>query len=295
MPQRSLQLGEFLRSRRAQVSPEEAGLVNYGGRRRVPGLRREELAQLAGVSVAYYTRLEQGQSQQASGPVLEALARALRLSDDERAHLHSLARWEPPSRRRVRPERLRPGVRLMVDSLGGVPALVYGRRTDVLVWNRMGHALLGGHLAFSGPDEAGKRPNLARMIFLDTHLRELYGDWKSKARDAVADLRVTASRYPDDPQLTELIGELTVKSPEFASLWNAHPVRACAHHQRAYRHPLVGRMVLGDETMRLPDDEGQRLAIFTAEPGSPSEAALRLLADLVAEEHRPQRATEVSG
>ncbi|TDC22267.1 XRE family transcriptional regulator [Streptomyces sp. 8K308] len=293
MPQRSLQLGEFLRSRRARLSPEDAGLVNYGGRRRVPGLRREELAQLAGVSVAYYTRLEQGQSQQASGPVLEALARALKLNDAERAHLHSLARWEPPSRRRARPERLRPGVRLVIESVGTVPALVYGRRTDVLAWNRMGHALLGSHLDFGAPDDPAKRPNLARMVFLDPHLRELYPDWKAKARDAVADLRVTASRYQDDPQLTELIGELTMKSPEFAALWNAHPVRTCAHHQRTYQHPLVGRMVLGDETMRLPDDEGQRFAVFTAEPGSPSEAALRLLADLVAEESQPRKAAEV--
>jgi transcriptional regulator with XRE-family HTH domain len=283
-------LGEFLRARRARLSPADAGLVNYGGRRRVPGLRREEIAQLAGVSVAYYTRLEQGQSRNASDAVLDALAGALRLTDAERGHLHSLARTESrPSRppRRPRPEQLRPAVRLMVESLGDAPALVYGRRTDVLAWNRPAHALLAAHIDLDAPERPATRPNLSRLVFLDPHTRELYADWRRKSRDAVAHLRLTAGRHPDDLLLTELIGELTVKSSEFAALWHAHPVRLCSHHVRTYHHPLVGTLTLNDETLWLPEDEDQRLTVFTADPGSPSADALRLLADMSTDEIRP--------
>ncbi|MCP2167538.1 helix-turn-helix transcriptional regulator [Goodfellowiella coeruleoviolacea] len=277
------ELGEFLRSRRARVRPDDIGLATYGGRRRVPGLRREELAQLAGISVGYYTRLEQGQSPNASDAVLAAIARVLRLDEAERAHLHALARPAPRARRRVAPERLRPAVQLMIDSLTDVPALVLGRRTDVLAWNPLAHALLAGHLDRDSVRHPHTRPNWARLFFLDPHLRELVTDWPGKARDTVADLRLIAGRHPDDPRLAELVGELTMRSAEFAALWSAHPVRRCARHTREYRHPVVGPLTLNDELLTLPDDEGQRLVVFTVAPGSASQAALRLLADLVAD------------
>jgi transcriptional regulator with XRE-family HTH domain len=271
------ELGDFLRSRRARLRPVDAGLVDYGERRRVPGLRREELAQLAGVSAGYYTRLEQGQSPHASDAVLDALATALRLDDDERAHLHTLASPAPRARRRPRPERPHPRLGTLVDALGDVPALVLGRHTDVLAWNRMGHALLASHLDFRAPRNPAQRPNWTRLFFLDPHLRELFTGWPAKARDTVADLRQIAGHRPGDRALAELVGELTMNSPEFAALWSAHPVRGCAHHTRDYRHPLAGTMTLTDELLPLPDEDGQRLAVFYAEPDSPSAAALSLL------------------
>jgi transcriptional regulator with XRE-family HTH domain len=270
-------LGEFLRSRRARLRPADVDLADYGDRRRVPGLRREELAHLAGVSVGYYTRLEQGQSRHASEAVLDALAAALRLDDDERTHLHVLARPKPrAAKRRPRPERVHPRLTALVDSLAA-PAIVLGRHTDVLAWNRLGHALLAGHIDFAGRT----RPNWARLFFLDPHVVELFGDgWPRKARDTVADLRMIAARRPDDLALAELVGELTMRSPEFATLWAAHAVRGCAHHTRVYHHPLVGALTLTDDLMTLPDDDGQRLAVFYAEPGSPSAAGLDLLGRL---------------
>ncbi|WP_280426029.1 helix-turn-helix transcriptional regulator [Nocardia carnea] len=277
------ELGEFLRSRRAQLRPDDAGLPTYGGRRRVPGLRREELAQLAGVSAGYYTRLEQRQSPNASDAVLDAVARVLRLDEAERAHLYSLARPQPGTgRRTVEPEQVRPGVRLMIESFGDVPALVMGRFVDVLAWNPMAHALLAGHLDFDAPNHPGNRPNIARWVFLDPHTRELYDDWPRKARSTVADLRLIAGQHPGAPALNNLIGELTIGSPEFAKLWAAHTVGDCGGASRTYHHPLVGTMALRTEFMTLPD-EGQRIAVFNAEPDSPDEAALRLLTDLTAE------------
>lgn len=274
------ELGTFLRSRRARLRPEDIGLVTYGGRRRVPGLRREELAQLAGVSVGYYTRLEQGQSPNASDAVLDAVARVLRLTDTERAHLHSLARKKPRARRRVRPEQVRQGVRLMIDAFGDVPALVIGRTGDILCWNRMAHALLAGHVGFDAPGRTGERPNVARLVFLDPHTRELYADWRQKARATVEDLRMTAARHPDDPRFAELVGDLTLHSPEFATLWAAQDVRPCLRQTREFRHPLVGSLTLANELLDLTYDDGQRVSVFNAEPGSPSHTALRLLADL---------------
>ncbi|TQM38256.1 helix-turn-helix transcriptional regulator [Pseudonocardia cypriaca] len=271
-------LGEFLRSRRAALTPDAAGLPDYGERRRVPGLRREELARLAGVSVGYYVRLEQDQSGGVSPAVLDALARALRLGDDERAHLHRLARPAAPSVRTDEPERLRPAVRTMIDALR-VPAIVLGRRTDVLAWNRLGHALLAAALDVDAPGDERRRPNWSRLLFLDPHFRTLIVDWPGKARDTVADLRLLTGRFPDDRRLAELVGELSIASPEFAELWAAHPAHGCAHHTREYDHELVGRLTLTDELMALPDD-GQRVAVFTAEPGSASHDALELLAQL---------------
>ncbi|KAA2253837.1 helix-turn-helix transcriptional regulator [Solihabitans fulvus] len=275
------QLGDFLRTRRARLQPEDVGLVAFGARRRVPGLRREELAQLAGVSVAYYTRLEQGQSGNASDGVLDAIARALRLSEDEQAHLRNLARPARTKRRAApRPECARPATRALIAAVEGVAAVALDRRNDVLAWNPLGHALLAGHLDFDGPDRPGERPNLSRMLFLDPHTRELYPRWDEEARRAVASLRVVAGGVPDDRLLAEQIGELSMKSPEFAALWSRHPVHKCAFGTKHFHHPLVGAMELSFEAMALPDDSGQRVLLYGAEPGSASEAALRLLATL---------------
>jgi transcriptional regulator with XRE-family HTH domain len=277
------ELGDFLRSRRARVDPADAG-VRHHGRRRVPGLRREELAPAAGISVGYYTRLEQGKQVNVSVSVVDALARALRLDRDEWSHLRRLAGVEPLGTSPDRPERLRDGVRLLVESMGHLPALVLGRVGDVLAWNRLGHALLAGHLPFED------RPNWVRLMFLDPRPRELFADWPAKARDTVADLRVIAGRYPDDRRVAGLVAELAA-CPGFRALWESHPVRRCVHHARRYRHPVVGELTLTDELLTLPDDDGQRLVVFNAEPGSSSAAALTLLAELAAGDDRKSRWT----
>lgn len=274
-------LGDFLQSRRARLSPGDAGLRSYGERRRVPGLRREELAQLAGVSVSYYARLEQGQSANASDEVLDALARALRLDADEQAHLRDLAR---PRRgraaRRPRAERPDPALRRLVEAMTGVPAVLSGRSGDVLAWNRLAHALLAGHLDLTAPERPSDRPNIARMVFLDAHTRELFVDWPAKARAVVAHLRMMAGRYPEDPGLTALIGELTVGGLEFARFWARHPVRTCEPATLVLRHPVVGRLTVEQQVLVAPAEPDQFLVTITAEPGSPDEAALTLLGAL---------------
>ncbi|MFF1869394.1 helix-turn-helix transcriptional regulator [Streptomyces sp. CB03911] len=277
--EKPVELSDFLRTRRARLQPEDVGLVAYGVRRRVPGLRREELAQLAGVSVTYYTRLEQGQSLNASDEVLDALARALRLSPDEHAHLRNIAR---PGRARPRPadrfERARAGTRQLIAAMREVPAVVVGHRNEVLAWNPLGHALLAGHLDPAAPDHRGERPNLSRMLFLDPHTRELYRRWEEEARANVAYLRLTAGRHPDDRELAALVGELSMNSPEFAALWARHPVNDCLFGSKELHHPVVGRLELAFEAMPLPEGGGHRMLLYSAEPGSASEAALRLLA-----------------
>ncbi len=279
MEQRSA-LADFLQSRRARLRPEEAGLVNYGERRRVPGLRREELAQLAGVSVSYYTRLEQGQSQHASDAVLDAIARTLRLDEQEREYLLRLARPGRPPHRAPRPEQVRPGLRTLIESMPDTPAVVLGRSTDALAWNTLGHALVAGHLDVTSPTRPADRPNMTRLVFLDAHTRELYVDWKGKARSAVAHLRMLAGQSPHDPRLAALVGELTMHSNEFAALWAAHPVRHCEPSPRAFHHPLVGELTLWQETLRPLADDDQMVVLYGAVPGSASEAGLRLLAAL---------------
>jgi transcriptional regulator with XRE-family HTH domain len=271
-------LGEFLRSRRARLTPEDAGIVSYGARR-VPGLRREELAQLAGVSATYYTRLEQGQSANASESVIEALARALELDDDERMHLHDLARPARAARsRRARPDAARPSTVRLIEAMGDVPAVAMGRRTEVLAWNPLGHALLAGHVPFDAPSRPRERPNLTRMLFLDAHTRELYPRWAEEAARAVASLRLVAGRHRDDRELADLVGELSLASRAFSSLWSKHPVKSCLAGVKRLRHPEVGELELEFAVLLLPDDSGQRILTYTAAPGSPSDAALRLLA-----------------
>lgn len=271
------QLGEFLQTRRSQLQPEDVGVATYGDQRRVPGLRREELALLAGVSASYYSRLEQGHASNASPEVLDALARALRLNDVERRHLHELAAAtrRPGPGRRPAPERLGPAVRQLVAVLGDVPVLVLGRRSDVLAWNIPGHALYAGHLPFDGPDAPRRRPNMARLVFLDAHTRGLYADWAAKARAVVATLRMASGRYPDDPLLASLLGELTVKSPEFGAMWADHRVKAGGDAAYEMRHPLVGAMWVTQQTLRTADE--QAVVVATTEPGSPSQAAMTLL------------------
>ncbi|MFC8509789.1 helix-turn-helix transcriptional regulator [Streptomyces sp. NPDC057411] len=272
----SSELSEFLRSRRARLKPQDVGLPEFGRHRRVPGLRREELAQLAGVSVAYYTRLEQGNGRNVSMEVLDSIARALRLSDTERAHLTHLAKPTVKKRQRAqaRPQRVRPGLVQLLDSMEGVPAFVLGRRGDILAWNRMARALMGD-LAAMEPRER----NMARMVFLDPNTRDLYVDWECKATEVVSVLRLYAGLHPDDQELLALVGELSVRSEEFRSLWAAHTVTDKGHGEKQVRHPLVGEMTLSYESLRISgDDPDLMLVTYHAEPGTPSADALRLLA-----------------
>ncbi|MER5559599.1 MULTISPECIES: helix-turn-helix transcriptional regulator [unclassified Streptomyces] len=273
MDQRA-ELSEFLRSRRARLKPEDVGLPDHGRHRRVPGLRREELAQLAGVSVAYYTRLEQGNAQNVSVEVLEAIGRVLRLSETEQNHLTHVAKGKAKKKRAAacKPHQVRPALQQLIDAMEGVPAYIVGPRLDILGWNRMAAALFGD-MSQLPPQER----NLARQVFLDPASRSLYVDWHSKAVDMVSVLRLGAGCYPDDPQLTSLIGELSVKSEEFRTMWAAHTVADKGHGVKRLRHPVVGELTLAYETLKLPDAHDLSLVTYHAEPGSASQESLRLL------------------
>jgi transcriptional regulator with XRE-family HTH domain len=270
----SAELSEFLRSRRARLKPADLGLPEYGRQRRVPGLRREELAQVAGVSVAYYTRLEQGNGRNVSLEVLNAISDALRLSETEHTHLLHLAK---PTQQRgattSSTQRVRPALLTMLDAIDGVPAYVWGRRTEVLAWNRTASALFGDWAARAPRDR-----NWARIVFLDPDARRLFPNWKVKAADVVGQLRLDAGRHPNDPLLAELVGELSVKSDGFRTLWASHDVKRKTHASMRIAHPLVGELTVHYETFALPDDQEQALSIYHTEPGSASEEALRLLA-----------------
>ncbi|MBB5956069.1 PAS domain-containing protein [Saccharothrix tamanrassetensis] len=262
-------LGEFLRTRRARVRPDDVGLPG-GGRRRVPGLRREELALLAGVSVDYYMRLEQGRTPAVSDAVLDAVARVLKLDETERTHLRNLVR--PTTARKVAPQRARPGLRRLLDSMGAVPAFVMGRRAEVLAWNALAEALYG----FA--DLEPEMRNSARYSFLHPEARTFYRDWPAIAADTVAVLRLDAGRYPDDARLAALVGELSVKDETFRKLWAQHAVLEKTHGTKLIHHPVVGDLDLDYEMMRLPGDPGLHLAVYTAKENSPTEERLRLLA-----------------
>jgi transcriptional regulator with XRE-family HTH domain len=271
---RRAELSEFLRTRRARLKPEEVGLPDFGRHRRVPGLRREELAQLAGVSVAYYTRLEQGNGRNVSAEVLDAIARALRLTDAEHAHLTHLAKPKQHKKKQTaRPQQVRGALRQLLDAFEGVPAYVVGRRSDILVWNRMAAAVFGDWSELP-PQER----NWARMVFLKPEYRELFVDWDQKASDIVAFLRMDAGCHPDDPRLSALVGELSVKSEEFRLLWATHDVKEKSYGVKRLSHPLVGALTLSFETLKLADDGDQSMVTYHAEPGSASAEALRLLA-----------------
>ncbi|MEU1631042.1 helix-turn-helix transcriptional regulator [Streptomyces sp. NPDC020096] len=281
------QLGRFLRTRRAQLQPSDVGLREFDERRRVPGLRRDELARLAGVSESYYTRLEQGLSRGASTEVLDALARALRLDETEHRHLYDLAGvgrkgGKDRTRKPPTPERITETTRQLIDAFGDTPVIVLGRRSDVLAWNRTGHALFAGHLDPRSPQDPAQRPNTARLVFRDAHTRELYEDWPKKARDAVGRLRLAVGRYPDDPLLAALIGELVMHSEEFTDLWSEHRVRSWDIAAYRMRHPLVGPMDVTQQAVAVPNEQGQRLVAVTAVAGSAAQAALTLLAQATA-------------
>ncbi|MEU2423851.1 helix-turn-helix transcriptional regulator [Streptomyces sp. NPDC007851] len=264
-------LGDFLRSRRARIRPEEVGLPSYG-RRRVPGLRREEVAQLAGVSVDYYIRLEQGRGLRASDAVLDAIARVLRLDETEHAYLRTVAR-PGAARGAGRPAvpRVRPGVQLLLDAMERSPAFVLGRRMEVLAWNALADALLGlGALAPAAR-------SMPRLVFLDPAAAGFYPEWAAIAAQTVANLRISAGRYPDDPALTALVGELSVKSADFRRLWADHEVKACAYGVKRVQHPVAGLLTLPYETLAVPEDPDQTLVVYTPEPGSETAERLALL------------------
>ncbi|WP_069770901.1 helix-turn-helix domain-containing protein [Streptomyces sp. LUP30] len=270
---RRAELSEFLRTRRARLKPEDVGLPDFGRHRRVPGLRREELAQLAGVSVAYYTRLEQGNGRNVSAEVLDAIARALRLTDAEHAHLTHLAKPKHKKKQTARSPQTRPALQQLLDAMDAVPAYVIGRRSEILAWNRLAAALFGDW----GELPAAER-NWARLTFLRPDYHDLFVDWEQKAIDIVCVLRMEAGCYPDDPRLSALVGELSVKSDDFRRLWATHDVKEKSHGVKRMRHPLVGELSLNFEGFRLSDDSEQVMVTYHAEPGSASAEALRLLA-----------------
>ncbi|MFF1304012.1 helix-turn-helix domain-containing protein [Streptomyces sp. NPDC058307] len=270
---RRAELSEFLRTRRARLKPEDVGLPDFGRHRRVPGLRREELAQLAGVSVAYYTRLEQGNGRNVSTEVLGSIARALRLTDAEHAHLEHLAKPKQHKKKAAaRTEQVRGAIRQLLDSVD-VPAYVSGRRSDILAWNRMAAAVFGDWSELPVQER-----NWARLVFLRPEYRELFVPWEQKATDMVSYLRMDAGCHPDDPRLSALVGELSVKSEEFRRLWATHDVKEKNFGVKQLRHPLVGELTLNFESFPLSDGTEQALVTYHAEPGSPSADALRLLA-----------------
>src|SRR4051812_25106692 len=269
------EIREFLTSRRAKITPQQAGLPVFGGTRRVPGLRREEAAMLAGVSVDYYTKMERGNLRGVSEGVLEALARGLHLDEAERAHLFDLARAAGPmSRPRRRPaaHRVRPSVQRIIDAMTDAPALVQNGRGDVLAANRLGLAL------YSEMDLAPPRPaNHARFVFLDPRAHSVFVDWERVADDTVAMLRAEAGRDPHGRNLTDLVGELSTRSDAFRRRWAAHNVRAHQTGAKRYHHPVVGDLTLTYEILELTADPGLNLLALSAEPGTPSHDALRLL------------------
>ncbi len=289
------EIREFLISRRAKISPEQAGIPTYGDLRRVTGLRREEVAHLAGVSADYYTRLERGSIRGVSDGVLEAVSSALQLDEAERAHLMDLARTaNAPSRRLPRrppQQRVRPGVLRLLDGMTGVVAIVQNGRSDVLAANLLGRALYGpvfnsavqsSSAASSGSDTSSRTPNQARYLFLDPGAGDFYPDWRAVAATSVAMLRLEAGRNPDDRALNELVGELTTRSTLFAALWAGHDVSIHTTGTKRFHHPVAGDLSLLFETLDLPGDEGQTLFTFTAEPGSASGNALAFLASWAA-------------
>ncbi|MFB4419762.1 helix-turn-helix transcriptional regulator [Streptomyces sp. QL37] len=270
---------EFLSTRRARITPEQAGLPVYGGNRRVAGLRREEVALLAGMSVDYYIRLERGNLTGASDSVLDALAHALQLDEAERTHLYDLARAATPSGRRptVTASRVRPTILRLLDSMTDVPAYVRNARFDILAANSLGRALYAP--VFDSPLFARRGPvNSARFMFLDPAGQEFWTDWERGADDAVAFLRTETGRSPHDKALTDLIGELTTRSDDFARRWARHDVKIHRSGVKNLHHPLVGDLALPYEAMDLPADPGLRLNFYTPEPDSRERQALGLLA-----------------
>ncbi len=267
-------LREFLRTRRARISPQDAGLPASMGIRRVPGLRREEVALLAGVSAEYYERLERGRSRNASASVLDAIARVLQLNSAERDYLFALA--NPPRSKSVAPPapRLRPGLRRALDLMTDVPALVLGPRQDVIAINDLGAAFYVG-LDSLPPTQK----NMIRYIFTVDAARALYDDWATTARTVVAELRAYAGTHPHDPRLTDLVGELAVRDPDFRRWWAEYDVHLRDHGSKGYHHPVVGDLELGYEAMTPVGEPNLIFGTHTVEPHSSSAEALAILAN----------------
>jgi transcriptional regulator with XRE-family HTH domain len=266
-------LREFLRTRRARITPDDAGLPPNSGARRVPGLRREEVALLAGVSAEYYERLERGRARNVSASVLDAVARVLRLNDRERDHLYALARPTPAGQGAPSPQRLRPGLRGMLATIQDVPALILGHRGDVLAVNALARAFYTDFDTLPPGDR-----NMSRFLFTDQTARDLYHDWAATARTVVAGLRAYAGTHPDDPRLAELVGDLSVRDPDFRRWWAGHDVYVRDHGSKRYHHSLVGDLELGYEAFNPVGEPDVVLGIHTVEPDSASANALRLLA-----------------
>ena len=267
------ELGDFLRARRAALDPASAGLPDDGRLRRVPGLRREELAQLAHISIDYVVRLEQGRTRRVSRPVLDALADALQLAPDERDYLCTVADVAPaaPVRRPGRP-RVDRQLSQLLDGMRDIPAMILNRRMDVLAWNRGAAALLTDFGALPA-----EQRNLIRLTFLDDAYRALYADWPRAARECVAVLRMEAGRNPGDKALAALIGELSVHDQDFRTWWASHQVRGPRQLVKTYLHPVVGSLTLDVQQFSVDTQPDQQLVAYTAEPGSPSQEALAFL------------------
>jgi transcriptional regulator with XRE-family HTH domain len=288
------EIRDFLTSRRARITPEQAGLPAYGTNRRVAGLRREEVALLAGVSIDYYTRLERGRAHGASESVLEGIARALQLDEAERAHLFDLVRSAAPAAprapRRSAAQQVRPSVRRILDSMLAAPAYVRNARLDILAANRLGAALFAPVL-----NSPAQPANNARFLFLDLAAREFYLDWERQAQDVVAMLRTEAGRSPHDKALSNLIGELSTRSDNFRTWWAAHNVRFHRTGVKRFHHPVVGDLTLTYEALDLAADAGLRISAYSAEPGTASDDALKLLATWAATVDQADRSSDRAG
>ncbi len=270
------EIREFLTTRRAKITPQRAGLPLYGRHRRVAGLRREEVALLAGISSEYYTRLERGNARGVSDEVLEAVSTALQLDEAEHGHLLDLVRTANAARpqRRTSPAHLvRPSVRRIVDAMAQIPAFVQNGRLDILYANALATALYSEH--FGDPV---RPPNPARFLFLDPRAHAFYADWERTAHDIVAALRGEAGRNPYDRALSDLVGLLSTRSEAFRVGWASHDVRFHRSGVKRLHHPLVGDLTLAYESLELPADPGLTIVTYSAEPGSPSEQALEELA-----------------
>jgi transcriptional regulator with XRE-family HTH domain len=268
-PSRGNDLGDFLRARRAALNPRRAGLPDDGRLRRVPGLRREELSQLANVSVDYIVRLEQGRTRRVSRTVLDALADALQLTADERVYLATLADVATRTRAPAKPDAT-PQLRQLLEDMHHIPAMIVYRRMHVLAWNRGAATLLTDFAALPARER-----NLVRLMFLHDAFRSLYPDWSRAARDAVAVLRMEAGRHPDDPDLIALVGELSIRDHDFRTWWTSHPVHGLGQVTRTFHHPLVGTLTL--DVHQLTIDPDLLLVAYTAPRGSPSHETLRVL------------------
>ena len=271
---------EFLTTRRARLSPQQAGLTAYGDNRRVLGLRREEVATLAGVSIVYYTRLERGNLAGVSESVLDAIASALRLDDAEREYLFDLARAanatftaRSRSRSGAARQRMPAGIQQVLDAITEAPADVRNARRDILASNRLARALYSEIHA-----ETIQPPNVARFTFLNPKAKDFFVDWKGAANDIVSGLRIEAGRHPYDKPLSDLVGELSTRSEDFRVRWASHNVRHHTSGTKKMHHPIVGEIELAYQALALPGDVGMNLNVFTAAPDSPAEEALRFLA-----------------